>query len=337
MLKILENILLKDYTTFHIGGPARYFVSVKDTKELKEAIRFAKQKNIKFMILGGGSNILVSDQGFDGLAIKNEIKKKEITTDGLAVFGSGENWDEAVSFAVSQGLGGLENLSGIPGTVGATPVQNVGAYGTEVKDTISYVNTLDSETLEEKTFTNAECQFGYRTSIFKKPEYKKYFITEVAFALKKDAPLNLEYKDVKNYFTAHSELTPNLQTVRSAVLEIRSGKFPNVKDFGLAGSFFKNPIVTVEKYQELLKNYPNVPNFPAGEGLVKVPLAWILDNVCQLKGYKTGNVGLYEKQPIVLTNYGGASCWEVQALSNYVKAQVKAKTGIEVEEEVEIW
>jgi UDP-N-acetylmuramate dehydrogenase len=336
MLNIQENIMLEDFTTFHIGGPARYFVTVKDLKELKEAIFFTKREKIKFLVLGGGSNILMSDSGFDGLVIKNEIKKKEILPSGLVVFGSGENWDEAVEFAVSQNLVGFENLSGIPGTVGATPVQNVGAYGMEIKDTLFYVKALNTENGEEEIFKNEKCQFAYRSSIFKKLEYKKYILTEVAFALKKDGKLNTSYKDIKNYFADHSDIPVNLRNIRQAVLNIRNNKFPDIKKFGLAGSFFKNPVITNNKYQELILTYKDLPNFPAEEGFVKVPLAWILDHICKLKGYKVGNVGLYENQPIVLLNFGGVTAKEVLALSAYVKKIVLEKTGIVVEEEVEI-
>ena len=335
MIQIQENILLKDFTTFHIGGPARYFVVVRDGADLKAALDFAQAKKITFFILGGGSNLLMSDQGFSGLIIKNEIKKKEIISDNVVVFGSGESWDEAVEFAVSQGLCGLENLAGIPGTVGATPVQNVGAYGSEVKETISYVKVLNTETGEEENFSNAQCEFGYRSSIFKKPEYKKYIITEVAYSLKKELKPNIHYKDLKNYFAEHSDIPVNLKNVRQAVLNIRRGKFPDTNEFGLAGSFYKNPIITSKKYQELISIYQDLPSFPAEAGFVKIPIAWILDHVLHLKGYKIGHVGIHEQHALALLNLGGAKASEIRALSDYVKKLVLEKTGIVIEEEVE--
>lgn len=339
---IEENIPLRDFTTFHIGGSARYFAVVNNISELKEAIHFSKNNKIPFWILGGGSNVLISDQGYPGLVIKNEIKKKEIIDDLVTVaFGSGENWDEAVEFTVAHNLTGLENLSGIPGTVGASPVQNIGAYGSEIKDTLSQVKVLNTETNEEEIFTNEQCQFAYRHSIFKKIEYKKYIITEVSFKLNKYTEgnkdkLNISYKDLNNYFLEHKDIPVSLRNVREAVLEIRKGKFPNTLEFGLAGSFYKNPIITEEKYRELTLTYQNLPNYAAGDGLVKIPLAWILDHVCQLRGYRVGNVGLHKDQPIVLVNYGGATKEEIINFSNQIKKNVKEKIGIEIEEEVEM-
>jgi len=339
MINIQENIPLKDYTTFKIGGIARYFVVIKTLPELMEAILFSKEKEIPFFVLGGGSNILVSENGFLGLVIKNEIKKKvcvEMSPEDCNVtFGAGENWDEAVAYTVTRGLFGLENLSGIPGTVGASPVQNIGAYGQEVKNVICSLKAINTETLDEKMFTNSDCQFSYRNSIFKKPEFKKYIITEVSFFLKKNGEVNTGYKDLQLYFLSKKNKKPSLVGVREAVLEIRAEKFPSLEEYGLAGSFFKNPIITSEKYQELKGKFPNLPAFEEGKGMVKIPLAWVLDKICNLKGYREGKVGLYEKQPIILVNYGGATAREVSIFADKIIKVIKEKTDLDVEWEVE--
>lgn len=340
MIKIQENILLKDFTTFKIGGLARYFVIVKDLNELREAVNFSKGKKVPFFVLGGGSNILMSDNGFSGLVIKNEIKGKVYKdmsgSDGWITFGAGENWDEAVAYSIAKGLFGLENLSGIPGTVGASPVQNIGAYGQEVKNVIASVKIFDTETEEESILNNSDCYFSYRDSIFKREAGKKYIIVEVSFLLKKNGQVNISYKDLQLYFLGKGTLKPSLKEVREAVLEIRSKKFPNLKENGLAGSFFKNPIISQKKFNELKEKFPLLPGFPEANEKVKIPLAWILDNVCQLKDYRIGNVGLYDKQPIILVNYGGATEKEVSTFAKKISDIVKIKTSLDIEWEVDL-
>lgn len=331
-----ENISLSEHTTFKIGGNARFFFRAKSVEDLKKALAFAKEEKVPFFILGGGSNLLVSDDGFSGVVIKNEILGTTFEESGGSVLvkvGAGENWDEFVGETVEKGFFGLENLSGIPGTVGAAPVQNIGAYGTEVKDTIVSVEVLDFATGEVETISNAECAFQYRDSFFKTSEGKNFIITSVTFRLKKEAPLNLEYKDLKNYFAGKP--TPTLSEVRRAVLEIRSKKFPDLKVFGTAGSFFKNPIISAEKFQELKNKFPELPGFEQPGGLVKISLAWILDHVCQMKGFSKGALALFERQPIVLINSGGAGAQHVDEFAQQVIDSVKEKTGIEVEWEVQ--
>jgi len=339
-IEIKENILLKDYTTFKIGGRARYFTVVKSLEEMKDAIIFSKKNRLPFFVLGGGSNILISDLGFSGLVIKNEIKKKvtvEASTDSsLVIFGSGENWNEAVEYSISKNLYGLENLSGIPGTVGASPVQNIGAYGQEIKNVMCSLKALDTETMEEKIFTNSDCRFSYRDSIFKIKENKKYIITEVSFLLKKNGQVNIGYKDLQLYFLIKGLLKPSLREVSDATIKIRREKFPDLKNNGLAGSFFKNVIMAEEEFNKLKENFPNLPGYEEPDKKVKVPLAWILDNICQLKGYRDGNVGLYDKQPIILVNYGGAMAVDVINFSEKIKKIVKEKTLLDIEWEVEL-
>ena len=326
--------------------------------------------------------------------------------DVLVVAGAGENWDALVSEAVKRGLWGIENLSGIPGTVGAAPIQNIGAYGTEIKETVKWVEVFDTRTGTFKQLSNADCRFAYRDSIFKKPEGRSFIVTRVALRLKKSGVPNLEYKDLKNYFfgETHSSfpkgggesasrrvLNPSppsavlplrkgelltLAAIRAAVLLIRSKKFPDLNQFGTAGSFFKNPIVSKEKFDELKKKYPDLPGFliscspfPKGstpsseegfkssglpvrrlaggedsatsfkkggiEERVKIPLAWVFDNICGLKGFEKGNVRLFEKQPIVLVQNGSASSEEIESFAKEIAENVKEKTGIDVEWEVQ--
>lgn len=340
MINVQENVLLKEYTTFKIGGKAKYFVVARGLMELMEAILFAREKKIPFFVLGGGANILVSDEGYQGLVIKNEMKKRICVEasygTNIVILGAGEEWDDAVAYTISKNLYGLENLSGIPGTVGACPVQNIGAYGQEIKNVLCSLKAIDSETGEERIFTNSDCEFSYRNSIFKRKEYRKYIIVEVSFLLKKHTETNIGYKDLQLYFLAKNMQKPALDVVRKAVLEIRANKFPDLETHGLAGSYFKNPIVTQDKFNELKSEYPAMPGFPEGEGLVKIPLAWILDNVCKLKGHIEGKVGLFERQPIILVNYGGATADEVKTFSDKIKKIVLEKVGLVVEEEVEL-
>ncbi|MSU55039.1 MAG: UDP-N-acetylmuramate dehydrogenase [Candidatus Taylorbacteria bacterium] len=339
-----ENVPLSKYTTFKIGGSARYFFRIRKVEDIISTIDFARKENLPIFVLGGGSNLLVNDDGFRGVIAKNEIlglSYVDVLGGVEVASGSGELWDEFVDAMVNRNLYGLENLSGIPGTVGASPVQNIGAYGVEVKDFVIAVETIDMRSGAARIFSNSECHFGYRDSFFKTPEGKNFFIIKVTFLLKNSSPLNLEYKDLKNYFSLESRknIVPTLQLVRSVVLEIRKGKFPDLKNVGTAGSFFKNPIISKEKFEDLRRKFPNLPGFkiPSTSGqdlMIKIPLAWILDNVCHLKGYVKEGVGLFELQPIVLVSADGTSSSQVRSLAVEVSRCVKEKVGIEIEWEV---
>lgn len=335
MIQVTENVLLKDFTTFKIGGPARYFVTVKNEEELHEAILFAKSRKLLIFVLGGGSNTLVSDHGFSGLVIKNEIRGVKFNDKGneqvTIEIGAGEVFDDVVALTTMKNLSGLENLSGIPGTVGGGAVQNVGAYGVELKDTLLSVNGLNSINGKVFTFNNFDCQYGYRKSVFKKS--KKYIITTITLKLNKNSIPNINYAGLKEKLGVNEKITPVM--VRNSILEIRTGKLPDWHKIGTAGSYFKNPIISEKKYLELALKYPTLPKFPAKSAFVKVPLAWVLDNICNLKGYAVGNVGLYKNQPLALVNNGGATAHAILALSDFVKKTVYEKTGIKIEEEVE--
>ena len=357
MLHIRENIPLRDFTTFRAGGPASFFCEVGSEAELAEAISFARgtsrtgknvgggKTGVPIFILGGGSNILVSDEGFDGLVILMNIKGVdfgEIVTAGagevVATVGAGENWDEFVGECVRRGFVGMENLSGIPGTVGGAPVQNIGAYGAEISQFIQSVRVFDTSENSWRDFSAAECDFEYRDSIFKGAKHKdgtaQYVIVSVAFVLKKfvsktATPLNLNYKDLIDCGAS----TP--ADVRAAVLAIRAKKLPDVRTVGTAGSFFKNPIISAERFNSLKKKYLDMPGFVAGEGVMKVPLAWILDHICEYKGVTKGYVGTYKNQALVIVNNGAATATNIKQFADEITSIVKEKTDIDIEPEVQ--
>lgn len=338
MMEFLEFVPLNQYTTFRTGGPARYFCHIRSVADIVRAREFAKEKGLPLFVLGGGSNLLVSDSGINAVVAKMEImgrKFREVDHRfSEFIVGAGENWDDAVALCVSKGLYGIENLSGIPGTVGAAPVQNIGAYGTEIRETLARVNVFDLETGEEKILNNEECKFSYRNSIFKTKEGKRYVIVGVTLLLDSQGRVNIGYKDLKERFKDSYSKDVSLNDLRSAVLDIRKNKLPDIRECGTAGSFFKNPIIPAKKFAELNEKYPDMPNFPLPNGDVKIPLAWILDNVCGLKGFQDGPVGLYKTQPLALINLGTASSQDVLNLVARIKDIVREKTGILIEEEV---
>lgn len=357
-----ENVSLAALTTLKTGGKAKYFCAAANEEDVRRAAAFAKKEKLPIFILGGGSNTLVADEGFVGVVVKIATKgvvyeeRSGAHEDVRAA--AGENWDSFVADTLSRGFWGLENLSGIPGTVGAAPIQNIGAYGAEVKDSIESVRAFDISTGKEKVFSNAECGFEYRDSFFKSPAGKNFIILEVTFRLSRVAKPNISYKDLKEYFAGASTnanifreseseavIEKNISlgraplpalsaiNIRSAVLEIRSRKFPDLSKVGTAGSFFKNPIISTAHFEKLKSKYPDTPSFAAKDG-VKIPLAFVLDRVCGLKGYKKGPVELFQNQPLVLVNTGGATAKEIKDFSNEIKKAVKEKTGIEIENEV---
>ncbi len=334
-LDVRENISLKEYTTFKTGGVARYFVEVKTEEEVIEAGHFAKQNDLPLLIICGGSNLLVSDEGFAGLVMINSLKgSKYLEGEDDSVLlevASGEVFDEVVAESVSRGYWGLENLSAIPGTVGATPVQNVGAYGCEIGDLILQVEAINLYTNNKKIFTNSQCKFGYRESIFKTEEGNNFFITKVFLKLSKEVSPKLSYADLKKQFV---DYIPTLPEIRNSIIVIRSKKFPDWKVVGTAGSFFKNPIITSKQADELLAVYPEVPVYHTGAGMVKIPLGYLLDKVCGLKGYRQGKVGLYKEQALVLVNYGDATTNEIKNFANEISEIVFAKTKINISPEV---
>lgn len=339
-MKIKKNISLKNFTTFKIGGKAKFFVKIKNTEELKKAVNFTKEKNLPFFVLGCGSNLLINDKGYDGLVIKNEIKgiTFEEVSSGIirVVVGAGEKWDDLVKKTVECGLWGIENLSGIPSTVGAASVQNIGAYGVEVKNIIDFVEVFDTKNGEVKKLTANQCEFGYRQSIFKKEKGKKFIVMSVSFILKKTGKADFEYKDMQKYFGDKKIQKPSLIEIRKATLLIRKSKLPDLKHYGTAGSFFKNPIIKKERADKLLKKYPllSIPVSKIDFEYVKISAAYLLDNICGYKGIRKGGVGVYENHTLVLVNYGDGKAKEVKNLAEEMQKCIKEKTGIILEPEV---
>jgi UDP-N-acetylmuramate dehydrogenase len=291
-----------------------------------------------FCVLGGGSNVLITAP-VKGTVILNRIKGINAigeNSDSVTVrVGAGEVWHDLVLYATENGLGGIENLALIPGTVGATPIQNIGAYGVEVKDTIESVEIWDWERGEAGAFSNADCRFGYRDSIFKHELKGRVVITAVSFRLSKRPVLHTDYGAIRHELAAMG-LEPSVQSIAQAVINIRGSKLPDPAVIGNAGSFFKNPTISAEAFDQLRGRFPAIPSYPAGDGLVKVPAGWLIEQ-CGWKGYRSGNVGMHAKQALVLVNYGAAVGGEVWELSGKVLQSVLDTFGIELEREVQVW
>lgn len=337
-MHIESNVLLKPFTTFKIGGPASFFCYVHNTGELKEAVLFAQVKGLDIFVLGGGSNVLVSDNGFKGLVIKIELKgitfEKRGNDKVEVIAGAGESWDTIVESSVERGLYGIENLSAIPGTVGAAPVQNIGAYGQEIKDVVSFVEVFDPHTMQTDMLRHEDCQFDYRDSFFKSKKGKHLIITKVGLLLNRSGKLNFKYKDIAEHFNKKTNEEISLQDMRKAVQDVRSKKFPDLKVIGTAGSFFKNPIITDEKTEQILKQFPKMLYFELGGGKKKISLGWLLDHVGEWRGYREGNSGIFVNQSMVLVNYKNATAKEIKKLSEKLKKDIKQKVGIDIEEEI---
>ena len=334
-MTIEHDIPLARYTTFGIGGNAEYFVSVTSEAELEEACDWAGAHEHPVTLLGGGSNVLIGDAGIRGLVIKNDIKGTQHVGSGggivCVIAGAGEDFDAIVSDTVAESLWGLENLSMIPGSVGATPIQNVGAYGVEVGDVITQVRVYDTAARSFEVLSASACKFSYRDSIFKRTEGSPYIVTEVTFALTSVERPQLAYKDLREYF---ADGTPTLAEIRNAVVAIRSQKFPDWHSLGTAGSFFKNPVVSSAKFEALREQFPELPGFKVRHDEIKISLAWIFDHVLGLKGMRDGNVGMYEGHALVLVNHGGATAHDIEMFAQKIIDMVHKKIGVIIEWEV---
>jgi UDP-N-acetylmuramate dehydrogenase len=337
-LKIEQNVLLAPLTTLKIGGAARFFVRAETERDVAEAFKFAEENGFELFVLGGGSNILVSDEGFDGLVLQIALKGISLK-ENIVTAQAGEDWDDFVAFCVEQNLAGLECLTGIPGFVGGTPVQNVGAYGQEVSETIVSVRVFDRKSKQILELTNADCKFSYRTSIFNSTAKNRFIVLAVTYELKVDAAPKIVYKDLREFF---GERRPNLRETREAVREIRAAKAMLVRQGGAdansAGSFFKNPVVRTEEFQRiagLAKSFgvENVPYFKVDEASVKIPAAWLIEQSGFHKGYRRGNAGLSSRHTLALTNRGDATAAEILALKSEIQAKVKEKFGVELNPE----
>jgi len=338
-MKIQENISLKNYNTFGVEAKAHYFVEVHDLHELKYATEFAKINHIKILFLGGGSNLLFT-QDFDGLVIKLNLKgisEENLDENHVLVSAkAGENWHEFVLYTLSKNYGGLENLSLIPGNVGTCPIQNIGAYGTEIKDHFVSCKALNLETSEIEELSLEDCKFGYRDSIFKTSAKGKYVIVEVTFKLTTQNHLiKTEYGAISTELKNLGIENPTIQEVSKAVINIRQSKLPNPAEIGNAGSFFKNPSIPLTQFENLKEKFPEIQGYANGDW-VKVPAGWLIENA-GWKGKQIGNVASHKLQALVIINAtGNASGKEIYDFSTQIIDSVKEKYGIELEREVNI-
>jgi UDP-N-acetylmuramate dehydrogenase len=336
-MQIHNNFSLKKYNTFGIEAKAKQFVSVHSITELKSVLE--NHKSSRKFILGGGSNMLLT-QDIDALVIHVDIKgKKIIKEDDNFVWiesQAGENWHEFVLWTIDHDFGGLENMSLIPGNVGTTPVQNIGAYGAEIKDTFVSCNAMNKLTFEMKTFTNVDCKFGYRESVFKNEIKDQYIITSVVFKLTKhNHKISVDYGDIKAELAKNNIVNPTIKDVSNAVIVIRNSKLPNPKELGNSGSFFKNPIISKEQFLKVQANFPDVKFFEVSATQVKVPAGWLIEHA-GLKGYRKDDAGVHKNQALVLVNYGNATGQDILNLSKYVQKTVFDKYGIAIEAEVNV-
>ena len=350
-LKCERQKSLLGYNTMGFNIVAKKYYEINALKDIDELIENNVFNDEKILILGGGSNILFKDEYFDGTIIHSNLKGISIDVDdddietqrlgdsetqGLITVRcmSGEIWKDFVDFTVKNKLYGLENLVDIPGSVGASPVQNIGAYGVEVKDLIEYVYTIDLTNGDRVIFKNEDCHFAYRDSIFKREENKKYFIVAVDFKLRKDGELKLDYGNVKNYLENNSITSPTLSDVSDAIKNIRADKLPEVGVVGSVGSFFQNPIVDTDVFQKLKETYPDMPSYPNENG-IKIPAGWLIEKT-GWKGHKENHVGVWDKQALVLVHYGDGKPEEILHLMKKIQDSVKEKFDIEIKPEVNI-
>ncbi len=333
---IEENIDLKPYNTFGISAKTKMFARFSSLEELKSVL--AQKQGQELLVLGGGSNILLT-QDFQGLVLRNELKGMELVSDDdefvLIKCAAGEIWHQFVLYCVANNFGGVENLSLIPGSVGASPMQNIGAYGVEIKDVFEKLEAFHIETGEIHTFSKEMCQFGYRESIFKKEKKGQYIITQVYFKLTKNPQINSSYGAIEDVLAAKGISNPSIKEISDAVIEIRSSKLPDPKLIGNAGSFFKNPVVSLETYNKIKSSYATAPSYPIDANTVKIPAGWLIENA-GWKGKTFENYGVHKNQALVLVNYGGASGKEIWDLSTAIKEDVFAKFGVDLEREVNV-
>jgi UDP-N-acetylmuramate dehydrogenase len=338
-VQVQENVPLAPLTTIGIGGPARFFFRAIDADQIREGIDWARERNVPLFLLGGGSNLLVSDRGFPGLVMHADLRGITVESendDVLVKVGAGEPWDAFVAHAVGNGWAGIECLSGIPGSTGATPIQNVGAYGQDVSETIARVEALDRTTGALVWFSSEECRFGYRASLFKNVERDRYVVLSVTFRLRRGGEATIKYPELQKFLGERGISRGDLQGVREAVIAIRKRKGmvldPNDPDTKSDGSFFMNPVITPGHYEEFARRAPHAPHFPAG-GDVKLSAAWLIEHAGFHKGFVHGNVGLSSKHSLALINRGGGTAAEVVALVTMIQSKVRETFGVEIHPE----
>jgi UDP-N-acetylmuramate dehydrogenase len=332
---IQENISLKKYNTFGVSVNAKRFISVTSFYDLQNLLKTEKD----FFLLSGGSNMLLT-KDIEKLVVHIDIKgisiDKEDENFVYLTVNSGENWHEFVLWCISQNFGGLENLSLIPGNVGTCPIQNIGAYGVEVKDTITKVETITIKTGKTHLFSKADCDFGYRNSVFKSSRKGEFIISSVCFQLtKKNHQLNTSYGTIENELALKNIKSPTIKDISDAVIAVRKSKLPDPKEIGNSGSFFKNPVISYSDFKQLQNQYPTIPSYQITEDLIKVPAGWLIEQT-GLKGKRFGDAGVHTKQALVLVNYGNASGQEIYQLARKVQKAVVDKFDISLEIEVNI-
>lgn len=338
-MQIFTNYSLKNIHTFGTDISAQYFTEINSIDEFKELQQNLVYKKNALLILGGGSNLLFT-KNYEGLVIKNNLKGIEvILQDEDHVYvkvAAGENWHKFVLWCVATNYGGVENLSLIPGCVGASPMQNIGAYGVEIKDVCHQVYAIDLQTGEEKTFSNADCKFGYRESVFKNIYKNKYLITAVVFKLNKKPVFNTSYGAIEQELQAMSIAQPTIKTISDAVINIRRAKLPDPAKLGNAGSFFKNPEVNKQKHDALKQQFPKLIAYPLDNGNYKLAAGWLIEQ-CGFKGQRIGDAGVHANQALVLVNYGAASGNDIYALSQQIISTVRITFEVTLEREVNIY
>lgn len=332
------NVDLTPYNTFRLQIKAKYFLKSEDHNEIISAITYALENNISYYLLGGGSNVLFS-KDFDGLVIINQTKGMHVLEEDensvLLKISSGEVWHDTVLKCVARNWGGIENLSLIPGSVGAAPMQNIGAYGVEIKEVLDQVECWNFETGKREFYSNQECNFGYRESIFKHALKNKVFIEQVYLRLRKHPTINTSYGAIEQMLKEMQVDKPGIRDVSEAVIRIRQSKLPDPKVLGNAGSFFKNPEIPKAAYEKLQAQYPDIPGYKMGDEIIKVPAAWLIEQ-CGWKGKRVGHTGNHAQQALVIVNYGGASGNEIYAHAMHVIEDVQQKFGIKLHPEVNL-
>ena len=335
---IEENFSLKPCNTFGLDVIANMKASIEHPDDLGELYRSDRYKTIKKMVLGGGSNVLFT-RNFLGMVLKMEIKGVDVLEEGdesiLVSFGAGESWHQCVMWAVENGYGGIENLSLIPGTIGAAPMQNIGAYGVELKEVFHSLEAYEIKTGKIVRFYNEDCKFGYRYSVFKGAQRDKYIITRVNLRLSKKPDFNISYGAIKETLESMGVEELTLKAVSQAVINIRQSKLPDPAQIGNAGSFFKNPVVDNGYFDSLRAAFEDIPGYRLDEEFTKVPAAWLIDQ-CGWKGKRLGNVGVHDKQALVLVNHGGGKGREIVSLSKDIQKSVQGTFGIQLDTEVNI-
>ncbi|KQS47335.1 MULTISPECIES: UDP-N-acetylmuramate dehydrogenase [Flavobacterium] len=336
-MEIIDNFSLKNYNTFGIEAKAKQFVSVHSVEELQTVLK--ENPAQKKFILGGGSNMLLT-KDIEALTIHVDIKGKTIidqTEDAVWVEAkAGENWHEFVLWTIDQDFGGLENMSLIPGNVGTTPIQNIGAYGTEIKNTFVYCDAVNIQTLEIRRFNKEECKFGYRESIFKNEVKDQYIIVSVVFKLtRQNHKINISYGDIAAELAKKDISAPTLKEVSNAIITIRQSKLPDPKELGNSGSFFKNPIIPRSDFERIHLLHPEMPSYTVSETEVKVPAGWLIEKA-GFKGKRFGDAGIHKNQALVLVNYGNATGQEILNVSKEIQKTVKELFDIEIEAEVNV-